>query len=147
MLWIYLTVLNITLFNKIGPYILCFLIVHVLLYFNESRVGTKVINCYLHSTHYIFFKNSNFIKESFYIDFLQKKLLDNFFKKTFVISTQFYNLMVLNTITVKYITLFLLNNYSFFYNFLNNNVVFVLTLVLYYLLVGCNLFIVFLLFI
>lgn len=67
----------------------------------------------------ILYKNNSFIKESFYIDFLQKKIINNFFKKTLIISSQMFNLNFFILLIVKYIYSMFLINQNFFQK--NNN--------------------------
>jgi hypothetical protein len=68
------------------------------------------------------FKNSIFLKESSYIDFLQKKIIDSFFKNSLIISTQFFNLNFFSVLTFKYINSILLNNIYLLVNYDKNNI-------------------------
>lgn len=82
---------------------------------------------------------NNFIKESFYIDFLQKKFIDNFFYKTCITVFQLYSISIWTTLTTKYIYKFLLTSTSNFYHNFNNNLSFIVISVLYYFILSFNL--------
>ncbi len=104
------------------------LIYFVIIFFIISYTifNVNVILVFRTTLQTIFFKNSNFIKESFFIDFLQKKLIDNFFKKSLIISTQIFNLNFFSTTVIKYIYLIFINNYNFFQKTNNLNIINVL---------------------
>jgi len=140
----------ITLYNNIQNFdvtSLAFSVITLILSYLSITIKMNLdISGTLKLATYLNFKNSNFIKESFYIDFLQKKLLDNFFYKTFVLSTQIYNLMIVNTLTIKYVVHFILNISSSNYNFFTNNISTSLLVILYYFLICVNSFIVIFLF-
>ena len=88
---------------------------------------------------YSLFKNSNFFKESFYIDWFQKKSMDKFFLNSLIISTQFYNLNVWVFSVTKYLYKFLVINFSLLYSLLNNNLGLTLMTMMYYFLILSNL--------
>ena len=94
---------------------------------------------FLHDLNYFLFKNNNFLKESFYIDWFQKKILDKFFLNSLIISTQLYNLNFWLYLVTKYITQYFMNNVSMFYSIFTNNIGLALVTLLYYFLIFYNL--------
>lgn len=83
---------------------------------------------------YLLFKNNNFFKESFYIDFLQKKMIDNFVKKTLIISSQLFNLNYFFLNNIKYIYSFILNNFYLIYKINDNSIYSVLVNIFFFFL-------------
>lgn len=91
-----------------------------------------------YKVHYSFFKNNNFFKESFYIDWFQKKGLDKFFLHSLIISTQFYNLNIWIFSVTKYLYKFLITTNLWLYSNFTNNVGLILITLGYYFLIISN---------
>lgn len=103
-----ITIITSTTFN-IQNYIIIILVFMAIFNLNINTFG--LFNIFFKIN---LFKICNFVKESFFIDFLQKKIIDNFFKKSLIISTQIFNLNYFSMIIIKYIYSVFLNNFNFF---------------------------------
>lgn len=99
----------------------------------------QISTLFLYDLNYFLFKNNNFLKESFYIDWFQKKTLDKFFLNSLTISTQLYNLNFWLYLCTKYITQYFMSNVSMFYNIFTNNIGLTLVTLLYYFIIFYNL--------
>ncbi len=99
----------------------------------------QINTLFLYDLNYFLFKNNNFLKESFYIDWFQKKTLDKFFLNSLTISTQLYNLNFWLYLCTKYITQYFMSNVSMFYNIFTNNIGLTLVTLLYYFIIFYNL--------
>lgn len=100
-------------------FLICYLVSNIFFFYNNfyfKNINFKIFK-------YFLFKNNNFFKESFYIDFLQKKWIDSFLKKTLIISSQLFNINYFFLNNIKYIYNFILNNFYILYKINDNNII------------------------
>lgn len=120
---------------KINNFLLfLFFVIYVIInfFFYYNHITPKLKNFKL--LKYSLFKNNNFFKESFYIDFLQKKWIDNFLKKTLIMSSQLFNINYFFLNNIKYIYSFILNNFYILYKVNDNNIINVFFNILFFFL-------------
>lgn len=106
-------------------YIIIFILNFSIFFFIFKGINLNFFNSFK-------FKNSNFFKESFYIDNFQKKLTDNFFKKTLITSVQFYNFSIYINITTRYIYSFIVSNFFIFFKTSDDNIYNVIVSILFF---------------